>query len=64
MKIGDYVRTPRFCTVRISEIYTSKKAAIEAGFTEPTYYRDASGVEVLGKSVDLNRMVFAAVLHA
>ena len=62
MKIGDYVRTPRFCTVRIKEIYTDKEAARQAGYTDPTYYRDASGVEVLGKSVDLNCMVFAAVL--
>lgn len=59
MKKGDYIFTPRFCTVKIEQVL-SKEAAREHGFTEPTHYRD-NQYEILGKSIGLNRMVFAAV---
>lgn len=62
MKIGDYVRTPRFCNVRISEIFHSEQDAYQAGYVEPTYYKDPSGVKVLGKSIDMYTMKFSAVL--
>ena len=38
MKIGDRVRTPRFCTVTIKEIFENRKQATAAGYTEPTHY--------------------------
>lgn len=59
MKVNDYVMTPRFCTVRISEIFENKRDAVEAGFEEPTYYTD-SEFGILGKSLDMYHMIFAA----
>lgn len=59
MKIGDKVSTPRFCTVRIEEIFETKKEARAAGYTEPTYYEGE--YDVRGKSLDMYHMVFAAV---
>lgn len=59
MKKNDTIKTPRFCTVRIEEVYPDKTSANEAGYTEPTYYRN-DGYVVLGKSIDLHHMVFAA----
>jgi hypothetical protein len=59
MKKGDYVQTPRFLTVRISEVLTEDEAITE-GFTEPTHYEGVN-YEIRGKSIDLNRMVFAAI---
>lgn len=60
MKIGDYVTTPRFLTVKISEVYESPLAAWEDGYREPTHY-DGGIYRVYGKSVGENKMVFAAV---
>ena len=40
MKKGDYVSTPRFCTVRIKEVFNSPREALKAGYTEPTHYHD------------------------
>ncbi len=60
MKIGDYVRTPRFCTVKISAIFSDKIEAYKCGYTEPTYYKGSDYI-ILGKSVDMYSMVFAAV---
>lgn len=59
MKIGDYVYTPRFCTVRIFKIFESEEEAIKAGFTEPTYYKN-SEFGIRGKSQNINCMLFAA----
>lgn len=59
MKKGDYIYTPRFCRVQIEEVFESKQEAYKAGFTEPTYYRD-SDYGILGKSLDLHHMIFAA----
>lgn len=59
MRIGDKVFTPRFCTVRIEEIFETGKEARAAGYTEPTYYEGE--YDVRGKSLDMYHMVFAAV---
>lgn len=60
MKKGDYVRTPRFLTVKIEEVYEKREVAILHGYTEPTHYQDEQ-YDILGKSIGLNHMVFAAV---
>lgn len=61
MNTGDRVYTPRFCTVRIEEIFDSPQEAAEAGFTAPTFYQDPAGVfGVSGRSLDLYHMEFAA----
>lgn len=60
MKNGDYAYTPRFCTVKIKEIFESETEANDAGYTEPTYYCQ-SGYKILGKSIDMYHMQFAAV---
>lgn len=60
MKNGDYVYTPRFCTVKIEEVFESEMAANDAGYTEPTYYSDGE-YKILGKSLDMYHMKFAAV---
>jgi hypothetical protein len=59
MKKGDCVDTPRFCKVKIEEVFESSAIAREQGFYEPTHYSGA--YEVLGKHTGTNRMVFAAV---
>lgn len=59
MKNGDYIYTPRFCTVKIEEIFESKDEAFINGYTEPTYYN--GNYDVLGKSISINKMAFAAV---
>lgn len=59
MNKGDYIYTPRFCNVRIEEVFENRDEAIESGYTEPTHYR--GDYDVLGKSIGVNRMVFAAV---
>lgn len=61
MKIvaGDYVRTPRFLSVKIEKVYPSAEKMYLDGFEEPTHFRD-DDYEVCGKSIGLNRMEFAA----
>lgn len=59
IKKGDYVRTPRFCTVQIETVFQNEEAAREQGYTEPTHYDDGA-FGILGKSIGENRMVFAA----
>ena len=63
MKIGDYVNTPRFCTVRIDAIFASEAEARANGYCEPTYYRGGD-YTILGKSLDMYHMIFAAVPKA
>lgn len=58
MKKGDYIRTPRFCTVKIEEVFDNTKVARSEGYTEPTHYEGE--YEILGKHTGINRMVFAA----
>lgn len=60
MEIGSYVRTPRFLEVRISDVFKSPEEARKNGFIEPTHYEDKQ-YDVLGKSIGLNRMIFAGV---
>ena len=60
MKAGDYVYTPRFCNVKIKEIFNTETTAREFGFEEPTHYNDPD-YDILGKSIGTNRMIFAAV---
>ena len=50
MKKDDVVYTPRFCTVKIREVFDNAQAAREAGYTEPTHYHK-DGWTVCGKSV-------------
>ncbi len=59
LKVGDLVETPRFLKVRISEVFDSVQEARKAGFVESTDYR--GDFKILGKSIDLYHMVFAAV---
>lgn len=59
MRINDYVMTPRFCTVRIAQVFETKIDAVEAGFEEATHYQN-SEYGILGKSIGNNRMIFAA----
>ena len=60
VKLGNFVSTPRFCTVQISAMFAKEREARECGYTEPTYYKGGDCV-ILGKSLDLYHMVFAAV---
>lgn len=60
MKKGDWVDTPRFLKVEIEYVFESASQAYEAGFKEPTHYR-SDDYDVLGKSLDIYHMVFAAV---
>lgn len=62
MKVGDYVFTPRFCTVRISAMFGSEAEAYAAGYREPTHYEGEYAI--LGKSLDMYSMEFAAVPKA
>lgn len=59
LKAGDRVYTPRFCTVKIKEVFASRKEAVSAGYCESTGY-EADGSVVVGKVTDVNRMEFAA----
>ena len=59
MKKGQYVLTPRFCTVKIDKVFRSRENAAKAGYTEPTHYQDAD-FGVVGKNTDLYHMTFAA----
>ena len=60
INIGDKVYTPRFCTVQIKEVFDNRAAAYESGFSEPTHYHQ-NGWGVLGKTLDIYHMEFAAV---
>jgi hypothetical protein len=59
MKKGDYVKTPRFCTVKIEEVFENARSARAEGYTEPTHYEGE--YEILGKHTGINRMIFAAI---
>jgi len=60
MKIGDWIDTPRFCKVKITEVFNTRSTAMEFGFDEPTHYKSPE-YEILGKHTGINRMIFAAV---
>lgn len=57
MKAGDMIKTPRFCTVIIEEVFEDETQLREAGYTEPTYFKSNEYV-VLGKSLDMFHMKF------
>lgn len=59
IKAGDYVRTPRFSTVRIHKVFESEEEMYQAGYTETTHYVNDDW-EICGKSIGVNRMRFAA----
>lgn len=59
MQEGDWIYTPRFCTVKIKEVFADKTDARSAGYTEPTYYENPE-YGVAGKSLDMYHMEFAA----
>lgn len=61
MKKGDKVYTPRFCTVRIKEVFDTQKEARAAGYYEPTHYDKDPNYAIQGKHTGENRMQFAAV---
>lgn len=58
MKKGEYIFTPRFCTVKIEKVFRTQENALKAGYTEPTHYLNYE-FGILGKSIGKNRMVFA-----
>jgi hypothetical protein len=60
MKQGDYVFTPRFCTVKIEKVFNTENEAREAGYREPTHY-DSGDYDIMGKHIGENRMTFAAI---
>ena len=60
MKKGDRVYTPRFCSVKIEEVFPSREEAAKHGYTEPTHYHK-DGYTVLGWFYELNHAQFAAV---
>lgn len=63
MNVGEYIETPRFSRVKITEYFETESEAHKAGYTEPTHYRwqHQDGHDVLGKVIATNRMVFALV---
>lgn len=58
INIGDCIYTPRFCTVKISDKFSSVEDMCKAGYTETTHYNKDNNV-IYGKSIGVNRMVFA-----
>ena len=60
MNKGDWINTPRFLKVKIAEVLT-RAEAYDAGYTEPTHYRDDPDYDIYGKNSGEYRMVFAAV---
>lgn len=60
MKKGDYVRTPRFCTVKIERVFGNHEAARADGYIEPTHYENPD-YDIWGKHIGVNRMIFAAI---
>jgi hypothetical protein len=60
IKKGDYVYTPRFCSVEIKKVFRSRNTAGKQGFVEPTHYT-SSEYDILGKHTGTNMMIFAAV---
>lgn len=59
MKVGDWIETPRFCGVRIKEVFDHEEDARNSGYTEPTFYEDPEH-GIIGKSLDMYHMEFAA----
>jgi len=60
MKIGDWIDTPRFCKVKIKDIFDDIDKCYQAGYIEPTHFK-GYGYEILGKHTGSNTMTFAAL---
>lgn len=60
IKKGDYIMTPRFCSVEIKKVFKSRDAARKQGYTEPTHY-ESYDYDILGKHTGPNMMIFAAI---
>jgi len=60
IKIGDWVKTPRFCKVKISAILANNTQAREFGYTEGTDFQDENW-SIKGRIIGENRMEFAAI---
>jgi hypothetical protein len=60
MKKGDYIKTPRFLTVKIADVFENLEIAKEQGYKEPTHFEDEN-YEILGKHTGTNTMIFAAI---
>jgi hypothetical protein len=61
MKKGDYVYTPRFCSVEIEKVYRNNNGkAQKDGYYEPTYYNDGT-YKIYGKHTGKDLMTFAAI---
>lgn len=60
MKQGDYIKTPRFGFVKLEAVYDTEAEANAAGYRETTHYWDDPEFGIVGKSLDLHHMVFAA----
>lgn len=58
MKKGDYVYTPRFCSVKIEKVFKTEENALKAGYNEPTHYKNYE-YGILGKHTGINQMLFA-----
>lgn len=56
----EYVRTPRFGTVRIECTFPNLREARKAGYTEPTHYYE-NGYTVMGWFYEENHAKFALV---
>jgi hypothetical protein len=60
LKKGDWVDTPRFLKVQITQVCFDNDARA-LGFNEPTHYQNFY-YNILGKNTGKNTMIFAAVL--
>jgi len=60
VKKGEYIKTPRFLTVKIEKVFRSNERAYKEGYTEPTHYVN-SEYHIRGKHIGENRMVFAGI---
>ena len=59
IKVGTSIYTPRFCTVKIKEVFPDKASAVNSGYKEPTYWEHPE-YGCLGKSLDMYHMEFCA----
>lgn len=60
INVGDYIETPRFCKVKISEVYTDNNKAWAEGYTVSTDYRNEE-YHIRGKITGKNTMIFAGI---
>ncbi len=63
MKKGDWVKTPRFGTVKIQKVFRNNERAYKEGYVEPTHYKNPD-YYIRGKHTGPNMMIFAAIKRA